>query len=114
MRKIALLAALTVAGQPGAYENRIAGYTSYHQGVLSSIIPINTVTDYQDPNQNLCNNPMRNVDNWNLSFGFKSNHSGGANFCLCDGSVRFLSQTIDHKLYNQLGCKNDGQPASPP
>jgi hypothetical protein len=35
--------ALTVTGQPGAYENRIAGYTSYHHGWLSSIILINTV-----------------------------------------------------------------------
>lgn len=37
------IAALTVTGQPAAYDNRIVGYTSYHQSALSSIILINTV-----------------------------------------------------------------------
>jgi hypothetical protein len=36
------IAPLVVTGQPPAYDNRIAGYTSYHQGQLASIILINT------------------------------------------------------------------------
>src|SRR5262249_49335930 len=80
-------------GRPSGWAQTDSGMS-----IISTIIPINTVTDYQDPAQNLCNNPMRNIDNWNLSFGFKSRHPGGANFCLSDGSVRFFPQTIDHKL----------------
>jgi prepilin-type N-terminal cleavage/methylation domain-containing protein/prepilin-type processing-associated H-X9-DG protein len=54
--------------------------------------------------------PPRGPQNWNLSFGFKSRHSGGANFLLGDGSVRFISQTIDPRTYVYLGNRNDGQP----
>jgi prepilin-type N-terminal cleavage/methylation domain-containing protein/prepilin-type processing-associated H-X9-DG protein len=48
-------------------------------------------------------------DNWAVAFGFKSRHSGGANFVFGDGSVHFISQSIDYKTYQLLGCRNDGQ-----
>ena len=41
--------------------------------------------------------------------GFSSAHSGGANFALGDGSVRYLSETIDKQVYQQLGHRADGQ-----
>jgi hypothetical protein len=37
---------------------------------------------------------------------FGSFHSGGANFCNGDGSVRFLQDDIDTKLYLALGSRN--------
>jgi prepilin-type processing-associated H-X9-DG protein len=94
----------------------VAGWAQTDSGlsVISTIVPINTRTDYLDPKQDICANPARNVDNWNISFGFKSNHTGGANFVFADGSVHFLSQTIEHRLYQLLGCRNDGQPAGLP
>ncbi len=47
--------------------------------------------------------------NWNLSWGFRSSHVGGAQFLLVDGSVRFISQNIDYNTYQRLGRRNDGQ-----
>jgi len=55
-----------------------------------------------------CNkNPM-------VAFGFRSNHTGGANFGFGDGSVRFIADDIDARTYNLLGCRNDRQAVSIP
>jgi prepilin-type processing-associated H-X9-DG protein len=40
--------------------------------------------------------------------GFNSLHPGGVNICLTDGSVRFVSETIDYMVYNYLGNRSDG------
>lgn len=41
--------------------------------------------------------------------GFSSMHSGGAQFLLADGSVRFMSENVDQKLYSYLGNREDMQ-----
>ncbi|SIO20083.1 prepilin-type N-terminal cleavage/methylation domain-containing protein/prepilin-type processing-associated H-X9-DG domain-containing protein [Singulisphaera sp. GP187] len=41
--------------------------------------------------------------------GFSSFHSGGANFGMADGSVRFIKQTIDQRTYNALGSRRGGE-----
>ncbi len=46
---------------------------------------------------------------WNTSAGFKSDHTGGANFVLADGSVQFFSQSIDYLTYQQMGSRNEGE-----
>jgi prepilin-type N-terminal cleavage/methylation domain-containing protein/prepilin-type processing-associated H-X9-DG protein len=46
--------------------------------------------------------------NWAISSGFKSRHASGCNFAFADGSVHFISQSIDHYTYIKLGVRNDG------
>ncbi|MDB5308322.1 MAG: hypothetical protein JWO38_2524 [Gemmataceae bacterium] len=75
----------------------------------TTIIPINY--QFTKPLNTSCQN---NTTNWNISWGFKSNHTGGANFLFGDGSVRNLPQSIDHGTYQKLGCRNDGQVANAP
>lgn len=43
--------------------------------------------------------------NWYRTCGFKSLHSGGANFAMGDGSVHFVTANIDYKVYNDLGTR---------
>jgi len=47
---------------------------------------------------------------WAAQQGFKSLHPGGAQFVLCDGSVRFLNESIDYRTYQRLGDRRDGEP----
>ena len=45
---------------------------------------------------------------------FRSLHRGGAHFCLVDGSVHFVSETIDYALYRALSTKAGGEVAAVP
>lgn len=47
--------------------------------------------------------------NWNTAEGFKSRHTGGAQFLMGDGSVQFLPQSVDMILYNAMGSKANGE-----
>ena len=47
--------------------------------------------------------------NYRGTYSFSSPHVGGAQFCLADGSVRFLSENIDQTLYENLSTIADGQ-----
>lgn len=45
---------------------------------------------------------------WRTS-GFKSQHAGGANLLLGDGSARFFNEAIDYYMYNALGSRSGGE-----
>ncbi|MDA1229954.1 MAG: DUF1559 domain-containing protein [Planctomycetota bacterium] len=49
------------------------------------------------------------ANSWPTARGFKSDHTGGAQFVLCDGSVRFISDNVDYATYQRLGSRLDGQ-----
>ncbi|MCC6493449.1 MAG: DUF1559 domain-containing protein [Pirellulales bacterium] len=51
-------------------------------------------------------------DHWYDTRGFRSLHPGGANFAMGDGSVQFVQEGIDHKLYRALSTRNGDEPAS--
>jgi len=51
---------------------------------------------------------------WANVMSFRSRHPGGAHFCLADGSVRFVGETIDHTVYRGLSTKSGGEVAALP
>jgi prepilin-type N-terminal cleavage/methylation domain-containing protein/prepilin-type processing-associated H-X9-DG protein len=65
-----------------------------------------------DPSDNITMESQR--DDWGNNLSFFSRHPGGANFGLCDGSVRFVSDTIDLTTYRHLANMDDGVPVSVP
>lgn len=53
--------------------------------------------------------PSRRVLPLNDLF-FGSQHPNGANFCLADGSVHFISDSVDFTIYQDLATMNGGEP----
>ena len=99
---------------PGQHDH-LAGNVWWHfnssgAAHCSTIVPIN----YRSDGTNWCSPAQSFKGNWNVSWGFKSNHTGGVNFVFGDGSVRSISQTIDMRTYQLLGCRNDGLNAQIP
>lgn len=81
------------------------------QAHASTSAPINTMTTCTAPYKRQTSEfpGCEAMSNWNLSWGFRSSHTGGAQFLLGDGSVRFISQNIDYETYQRLGARGDGK-----
>lgn len=106
-------AAATVTPPSGSFANRMAniGYWANSGGrlaagdvTMSAFVPIN----YQVPPPPAATyaDMERRVN------AFGSLHAGGANFALCDGSVRFVRETITLDALRQLCVRNDGATAA--
>src|SRR5207249_4609150 len=102
-----------------------AGRNSVSQGqtikpINYRIDPIPTTATYTSSctatgaGQVCATGPANCMWNWHVTWGFHSRHTGGANFAFADGSVRFISESIDHKTYQYLGCRHDNQPVDIP
>lgn len=80
-------------------------------------VPLNTMTtcaasQAEATSRGYTNPQCFTKSNWNYSWGFRSNHTGGAQFLYVDGSVRFITQTINYNTYQMLGGRADTRPIS--
>lgn len=96
-----------VRAQCRAEVNTGWGATANGSGSTSTIIPINydSCTATASPGGQSCDMWC----NWVTVSGAKSPHADGAHFLFGDGRVVFLSEFIDHKVYQLLGAKADGK-----
>jgi prepilin-type processing-associated H-X9-DG protein len=85
------------------YDNHSTAY--YGNGDWCSCnIPLNYLVN-EDP-------AMLKPIYWADQQGFRSRHPGGVHFCLVDGSVRFITDTIDNQTYRVACTRNAGEPLS--
>jgi len=73
---------------------------------------------YSNGSWSSCNIPPNNLisllptqldlEAWWDQQGFRSHHPGGLQFCLVDGSVRFIQEDINNELY-RTSCTRNGQ-----
>lgn len=73
--------------------------------VASTTIPLNTMrSDEGVGKSNL----------WRQASGFKSRHPGGSNFLMGDASVHYFPETVDYRVFNELGSRAGGEIAALP
>ena len=80
------------------------GAYNHNFPIAGTTIPLNTFEESIEGVNNL----------WYRACGFKSRHPGGANFAMADGSVHFIGETVDYRLYNELGSRDGGEVVSLP
>lgn len=100
----------TVNDLRGRYSNSWEGNNWF-----STLNPPNTtVSDKQNyQGVSILRAPLTNVaNNGTQNLSARSTHTGGANFALGDGSVRFIQNSIDPVVYAQLGTRELGEPAT--
>ncbi len=55
------------------------------------------------------NNDNGNRGDWGQNYSFHSLHTGGAQFTLADGAVKFLSENIDLAVYRGMATRGGGE-----
>ena len=85
-------------GSGGDYYSE--GRTTVPMNTVSGPYYNRTITDTPTLNLIMTTGPL---------YAFKSKHPGGCNFVLCDGSTRFIRQSVAMPTYMALGSRNGGE-----
>jgi prepilin-type processing-associated H-X9-DG protein len=77
--------------------------------VAGTQIPLNTMVGAEGQGDEWTQGELHAKNPHNRACGFKSAHLGGATFSMADGSVHYINDTIDYRLYNELGTRDGGE-----
>ncbi len=93
------------SGGPIAWASSGGDY--YSEG--RTTVPMNTLTGPYYSRTMVDAPSLHNILYQSPVYSFRSTHPGGCNFLLCDGSVKFIKQSIDLRTYRALGSRNGGE-----
>ncbi|MCI0461589.1 MAG: DUF1559 domain-containing protein [Gemmataceae bacterium] len=90
-----------------------AGRLAAGEVLLSAFVPINYRVPHDHANRAALVPPVNGTSDYlyyndRRLCAFGSNHSGGANFALADGSVRFIQESIPDVVLQRLCVRGDG------
>lgn len=74
------------------------------QSIATTAQPINHFNSFYSLGEE--NWPTNDNPQWADAIAFRSLHPGGAHFSMCDASVQFLNEDIDHASYRALASRN--------
>ncbi len=100
---------------PNCGDHSVNGWMHFNSMWFATTAPINfpiaciNEKNFNDPSPPVGKNGCNHWQNWTTTQGFKSQHVGGAQFVLSDGSARFISENIDYRTYQRLGDRKDGE-----
>jgi prepilin-type N-terminal cleavage/methylation domain-containing protein len=94
------LANTIMVGETLPAECEYNGAYNANYPMVSITVPLNIIKDYAGPSD------------YARSCGYKSLHPSGAHLMMGDGSVHFVRETIDYRLYCNLGTRAGGEKAS--
>ncbi|AGA30211.1 DUF1559 domain-containing protein [Singulisphaera acidiphila] len=77
------------------------GAFNHNFPIAGTSIPLNMI--------GLVNGSTVKINTFQQVCGYKSRHSGGANFLMGDGSTRFIKQSINYQTYNAAGSAALGE-----
>ena len=83
-----------------------------NQSIGSTALPLNYIApgvSIQGAGSTIVSSGATDTGNWYHWYSFRSYHPGGGNFALCDGSVKFIKNTIAMPIYQGLSTRGMGE-----